>query len=53
MQAIYDAFCQGAIDNPDLDEEEPCDAWISSALEDEDCFIPGNFEHTEEGQFDE
>lgn len=44
MQNIYEAFCQGAMDNPDFDEEDPADAWISSAMDDDDI---------EEGQFDD
>jgi len=45
LQPIYQAFCQGAMENPDSDEEEPMDAWISSALEEDD--------EAEEGQFDD
>ena len=45
VQPIYQAFCQGAMENPDSDEEEPMDAWISSALEEDD--------EAEEGQFDD
>lgn len=48
---MYQTFCQGALDNPDPDEEEPADAWISTAMDEDEIEIPE--EEIEEGQFDD